>query len=364
MTVAWNLHRLPMADPGDVSAVNDAIVAGAIDPSEIIGVISQPEGTGHARALTMLQLSLLVGSHLGESPDEAVARVPMMMIGLCGGLMSPHHNVITRSETPGVTASGAPRLAVGVAGTRNLEPHELGTAAQANLVAEAVSAAIVDGGMTTDEITCVQIKCPAMTPDRARSLTELPGGSLGAASSASKGASALGIAIALGEISAETVDDHTVNRDRSLFTRRGSVSAGGEQTACRVLAFGNSTTSTSTLQSGCGVMADQLDVSGVLDALADAGLAAPANPLPPGEAARVRQVFVNCGADLTSEVRNRRHTITSDFLSGYAGIVAKAVANAVVGSVVGDPMILASAGAEHQGPPGSNLVTVLLEVDQ
>jgi len=231
------------------------------------------------------------------------------------------------------------------------------------MVAEAVTAAISDGGMTPEDVTCVQIKCPAMTPERARSLSSIPGGSLGAASSASKAASALGIAIGLGEITADVVTDEVVNRDRSLFTLRGSVSAGGEHTACRVLAFGNSTSSTSGLRSGCGVMTDQLDVSGITDALAAAGIDEPSSPLAPADAARVRQVFVNCGADLTGEVRGRRHTINSDFLAGQAGIMAKAVANAVVASVVGDPMILASAGAEHQGPTGANLITVLMEVD-
>ena len=216
--------------------------------------------------------------------------------------------------------------------------------------------------MTPDEIDCVQIKCPAMTPERAKSLTALPGGSLGAASSMSKAASALGIAIALGEISADSVIDDVVNRDRSLFTLRGSVSAGGEHTACRVLAFGNSAGSTSSLRSGSGVMSDQLDVLGVLSALAASGIDSPSNPLAPADASRVRQVFINCGADLTSEVRGRRHTINSDFMAGQAGIMAKAVANAIVAGVVGDPMVLASAGAEHQGRPGSNLITVLSEV--
>ena len=358
----WDLHRLPMSDPGDVTSLEKAIADSTIDPAEIIGVISQPEGTGYARALTMLQLSLLIGQHLDQSPEEVVARVPMMMIGLCGGLMSPHHNVITRTEASSEAATDDPRLAVGVGSTRDLAPEELGTAKQAHMVAEAVASAISDGGMTPDEIDCVQIKCPAMTPERAKSLAAVPGGSLGAASSLSKAASALGIAIALGEISADAVTDDVVNRDRSLFTQRGSVSAGGEHTACRVLAFGNSVASTSSLRSGSGVMSDQLDVSGILSAVNASGIDSPSNPLAPADANRVRQVFINCGADLTSEVRGRRHTINSDFMSGQAGIVAKAVANAIVASVVGDPMVLASAGAEHQGPPGSNLITVLSEV--
>jgi cyanuric acid amidohydrolase len=359
---AWDLHRLPMTDPGDVTSLDAAILGGDINPAEIIGVISQPEGTGYARALTMLQLSLLVGKHLDQSPDDVVDRVPMMMIGLCGGLMSPHHNIITRTDGQGETPTGDPRLAVGVASTRDVEPAELGSAAQAKMVAEAVGAAISDGGMTAEDITCVQIKCPAMTPERAKGLSSIPGGSLGAASSFSKAAAALGIAIALGEVDAEAVTDDVVNRDRSLFTSRGSVSAGGEHTACRVLAFGNSTSSTSTLRSGCGVMTDQLDVKGIMDALGAAGIDQPSNPLAASDASRVRQVFINCGADLTGEVRGRRHTINSDFMAGQAGIMAKAVANAVVASVVGDPMVLASAGAEHQGPLGSNLITVLSEV--
>ena len=37
-------------------------------------------------------------------------------------------------------------------------------------------------------------------------------------------------------------------------------------------------------------------------------------------------------------VPTSRYTIHSDFLAGYTGIMAKAVANAVVASVVGDPI--------------------------
>ncbi len=364
----WDIHRLPMADPGDVSAVSAALDDGRIVAGEVIGVISQPEGTGYARGLTMLVLATLLGRHREQPPEDAIADIPMMMIGLCGGLMSPHHTIITRSDRTPATAveTGEPRLAVGAASTRDLEPDELGTAAQAHLLADAVAAAIADGGMTPDEVTCVQVKCPAMTPGRAQIIRDaggtVPGGSLGAASSASKAASALGIAIALGEVAAGEVTDAVVNVDPSLHTLRGSVSAGGEQTACRVLAFGNSISSRSDLRSGTAVMHDQLDVAGVVRALEAAGIEGAGTPLDAADAARVRQVFVNCGADLTTETRGRRHTMHSDFLAGHAGIMAKAVANAVVASVVGDPMVLASAGAEHQGPPGANLVTAIVEV--
>lgn len=91
---SWDVHRLPMADPGDVSSVDAAITDGTIDPAQVIGVISQTEGTGYARALTTLTLSILLGRYLRESPDEVVDRIPMMMIGLCGGLMRDRKSVV------------------------------------------------------------------------------------------------------------------------------------------------------------------------------------------------------------------------------------------------------------------------------
>ncbi len=290
-----------------------------------------------------------------------------MMIGLCGGLMSPHYTVFTRrSVAPPAQAPGEKRLTVGTANTRVLQPEEYGTLTQVTLVAEAVKAAIVDAGITDlTDVHCVEVKCPAMTPARLVDVDQrgasVVSTNLGQASSLSKGASALGIALALGEVPEERLSDRVINGDHTLFTNRGSVSAGGEQSACRILVMGNSNQSISRYRVGHGVMADQLDVEGVYAALSMSGLKA--KPITPEQQQRIVQVFVNCGADAVGAVRDRRHTIHSDFLSGYAGIIAKAVANAVVASVVGDPMILASAGNEHQGAPGSNLVAAIVEVE-
>jgi cyanuric acid amidohydrolase len=258
-------------------------------------------------------------------------------------------------------------LIIGAANTRVLLPEEYGTLTQIELVAAAVKAAVADAGITDlADIHCVEVKCPAMTParlaDAAQRGKPVVSTNLGQASSLAKGASALGIALALGEVSADQLNDGVINRDRTLYTNRGSVSAGGEQSACRILVMGNSRRSVSRYRVGHGVMTDQLDTTGVYAALATAGLDA-TTPLTPAQQQRVAQLFVNCGADAVSAVRDRRHTIHSDFLAGYAGIVAKAVANAVVASVVGDPMILASAGNEHQGAPGSNLVAAIVAVE-
>jgi cyanuric acid amidohydrolase len=362
------VFRLPMTAPDDMSELKHLLKTQQIAAADIIGIIAQTEGTGYARGYASLCLQLLLSEYLGISPQAVFDRIPMMMIGLCGGLMSPHYTVFTRRRVaPPAQAPSEKRLTIGAANTRMLQPEEYGTLTQIKLVAEAVKAAIVDAGITDlTDVHCVEVKCPAMTPARLADAEQrgasIVSTNLGQASSLSKAASALGIALALGEVREDQLNDGVINRDRALFTDRGSVSAGGEQSACRVLVMGNANHSVSRYRVGHGVMTDQLDVDGVYAALSMAGLKVNSS-LTPEQQQRITQVFVNCGADAVGSVRGRRHTIHSDFLAGYAGIVSKAVANAVVASVVGDPMILASAGNEHQGAPGSNLVAAIIEAE-
>ena len=142
---------------------------------------------------------------------------------------------------------------------------------------------------------------------------------------------------------------------------RGAVAAGGEQVACRVVVVGNVQGAPGRFVSAHGVMKDQLDAAGARRAFSDAGLALRDGSLAEEDRRRVAAVFVNAGADYVTNIRGRRHVLHSDFLAPFAGIQAKAVAHAVVASIVGDTLFLASAGAEHQGPPGANLVCVIAE---
>ena len=361
------VFRAPMAAPDDVSQLRDWIDQGQLKAEEIQGIIAQTEGTGYARGYTSLCMQWVLSQALGISTDAVFERIPLMMIGLCGGLMSPHYTIFSRRSVPAPAQVPADkRLTIGIANTRQLLPEEYGRSIQVHLVAEAVKEAITVAGITDlEDVHGVEIKCPAMTPGRIQEAQDrgatVISTNLGQASSCSKAASALGIGVALGEISVDQISDGVINQDRNLYTHRGSVSAGGEQSACRILVMGNSATSVSAYRVGHGVMQDQLDTQGIHQALKTAGLGG-APPYTPAQQERITQVFVNCGADAVTSVRGRRHTIHSDFLAGYAGIMAKAVANAVVASVVGDTMILASAGFEHQGAPGSNLVAAIVRV--
>jgi cyanuric acid amidohydrolase len=344
----YDLIRCKMDHPGDVSELEKLLNAGTVDVGDIVGIIAQTEGDGYSRGYATLAFEVLLSQKLGWGKQEVFDRIPMMMIGKTGGLMSPHYSIFVRreDETGPFKVKGEKRFTFGVAATRTLLPEEIGTLKQTDLVAEAVKAAMKDAGIIDiADIHCVEIKSP-----------------WGAGGTRSKAASALGVAVALGEVNREVLTEDKINTDHSLYSLKASVSAGQEQVASRVILMGNTESSTSRLFIGSGMMADSLDLDGLGAALRSAGL--DANPtLSKEEQSRVANVFVNCGADALGLIRNRRHTMHTDALAMHAGILAKAVANSLVGSFVGDTMILCSAGSEHQGPQGANLISVVTKVE-
>jgi cyanuric acid amidohydrolase len=340
------VHTVPMASPSDVSAVAQLIDLHELDPRHVVALIAQTEGDGHARGYAALSLRLLFAERLGLTPAEVETRIPMLMIGGTAGLMSPHVTLFVKRPAAAVPG-GPPRLAIGVASTRELQPQELGTRTQALLVAQAVREAMHDAGLEhAEQVACVEMKCPQST--------------LASTTPAhSRGASALGAAIALGEVMADEVSDGAIGRRADLCTERGSASSGQEQTAVRVVMLGQVAGAPGDFVVGRGVMAHALDLAGAQAAFRAAGLALKDGMVVPDHLARIAAVFVNAGADALPDCLGRRHTLHTDLLSAHAGHVAKAVAHASVAGIAQDTLLLANAGAEHQGRPGSNLLCVV-----
>lgn len=360
------VYRLKMNGPDDVSELEKLIEDGTIQPMDISAIIAQTEGDGYARGYSSLSFEVMLSEKMGLSRKEVNERIPMLMIGLTGGLMSPHYTVFTRKEVE-ATETLEKRLALGIKVTRVLLPEEYGTVVQVKEVAKAVKEAMAEAGISAvEDIHCVEVKCPNLTAARVQD-AEARGKSVvsknfAEAGAKSKGASALGVALALGEIQEEDLTDAAICSNWDLYSKVASTSAGNEQVACKVILMGNSTTAVSKFRIGSGVMADTLDVDGAKAAFKAAGLQFD-EVIPQSERDRIATVFINAGADAKGEIRGRRTTMKSDFLAGYAGIVAKAVINAIVGAMIGDTMILASAGFEHQGPLGANLVAAIVRTE-
>jgi len=269
-----------------------------------------------------------------------------VMSGGTEGGLSPHLLVFCREET-GETASG-PRLAIGVGLTRAFTPEEIGRAAQIEETAAAVTLAMKDAGITSPaDVHFVQIKCPLLTKERIEEATRR--GQKTATEDTyhsmalSRGASALGVALALGEI--KDAPETAVCRDWSLYSGVASTSAGVELLRNEIVVLGNAAGWGGDLAIGHDVMKDAIDADAARRVLAKLG----------GETVAV---LAKAEAAPSGAIRGRRHTMLDDS-DIHSTRHARALVGGVLAGVIGDTMLYVSGGAEHQGPAGGGPVAII-----
>jgi cyanuric acid amidohydrolase len=357
--------RVPMAGPDDVSGLRALLDEGALRAEDVIAVLAKTEGNGcvndFTRGYGTLAFQMLLAEALGASRAEVARRVAFVMSGGTEGVLSPHATVFARRAAPMATG-GVRRLAAGIAHTRDFLPEELGRGAQARAVAEGVRAAMREAGITAPaDVHFVQVKCPLLTSERMaearRRGTDVVTADTYESMGYSRGASALGVGLALGEVSEARLDDAAICEDWSLYSGVASTSAGVELMNCEILVLGNSVGAAGDLVIGHAVMQDAIDGEAVRQALRAAGLRVD-GALDPAEAARLVNVFAKAEADPSGYVRRRRHTMLNDSDINNTRH-ARSVVGAVIASIVGDPMVYVSGGAEHQGPPGGGPVAAI-----
>lgn len=332
--------RLATAGPHDTAPLEAAIEKGEIEPSTIVAVVGKTEGNGcvndFTRGYATLALKLLL-------KDQEVA---IVMSGGTEGGLSPHLLVFCVEEAP--APATAKRLAIGTAFTREFRPEELGRQAQIDETAHAVAAAMKAAGIdAASDVHFVQIKCPLLTKERieeaarrgARTATADTYHSM----ALSRGASALGVALALGEIGQAPED--AVCKDWSLHSGVASTSAGIELLCNEIVVLGNSGGWAGDLVIGHDVMKDAIDGEAARRVLAGLG----------GETVAV---LAKAEASPSGEIRGRRHTMLDDS-DIHSTRHARALVGGVLAGVIGDTMLYVSGGAEHQGPPGGGPVAII-----
>jgi cyanuric acid amidohydrolase len=355
-----------MASPNDTSEVIKLLDSGEIDAKDIIAVIGKTEGNGGAndftRGFATQAFQLLLAERLKLPPAEVAKRICFVWSGGTEGVLSPHATLFTRTAQPGKN-SGQARLAMGVSITRDLLPEEVGTLTQVDLVADAVREALSQAGIgNPKDVHYVQVKGPLLTPasiaaaDKrgAQLVTRDPNGSKPYA----RGATALGVAVALGEVERSVVDDGVIARRMDLYSSVASTSAGGELTNCEILLFGNSTSSSSDFVISHGVLRDAIDARSVREVLQTAGVDVDDDK---AKADSVAAVFAKADVSPTGRVRGWRTTMLSDADINYERH-ARAAVGAVIASVTGDPAIFVSGGTEHQCAPGQMPFAAIVRV--
>lgn len=361
-----DMFRLEMSSPDDVSALKKLIDSGEVDARQIIAVLGKTEGNGcvndFTRALSTVSFRHLIAKETGWDEAEVDKKIAFVMSGGTEGVMTPHATIFCKKEVDG-TPLPEKRLTVQSGFTRDFLPEEQGTVAMVEECRRVTLELMQQAGIeSAEDVHFVQIKCPLLTSERIldaqRRGKDVVVHDTYKSMGYNRGASALGVGIALGEIDQSKVSDESICKDWSLYSKVASTSAGIELLNCEIILMGNSFQSVSDYRIGHSVMKDAIDLESVLEAIENSGMQV--NGLPTKEQAQdIANVFAKAEADSTGYVRGRRNTMLTDSDINHTRH-ARAVVNAVIAAVVNDPMVYVSGGAEHQGPDGGGPIAVII----
>ena len=365
MTRQAAVHRVAMRHPADMAGIETLFDTGALDPTRIVAILGKTEGNGcvndFTRAYAVSALATMLASRLGTTPAVVAERVAMVMSGGTEGGLAPHFLLFSVTETDGPPTGG---LAIGTAFTPEFLPEELGRMAQVEATAAAVRAAMADAGIpSVADVHYVQVKCPLLTSER---IAEAEGRGATVAThdtyrsmGLSRGASALGVALALGEVGADRLSDAVIGEDLSLWSGVASASAGVELTRNEIVVLGNSPAWAGRLRIAHDVMQDGIDFPAIQRALRASGLDA-AGQLAPDQRGRLAALLAKAEPSSTGRIRGNRH-IMNDDSDINASRHARALVGGVAAAATGRTDLFISGGAEHQGPDGGGPVAVIVE---
>ncbi len=334
------VRRVPMRHPGDASGVTALIDDGVFAASDIVAILGKTEGNGcvndFTRGYALSALSTALAPRLAIAPEAVAERVAMVMSGGTEGGLSPHFLVFA-AAAGGQPRGGRKALAIGTAATDPLRPEQLGRMPQVTATAAAVRAAMSRAKIIDEaDVHWVQVKCPLLTSERIAEAeargTRTATADTYASMALSRGAAALGVAVA-------------------------SSSAGIELMHNEVIVLGNSAAWSGNRVIASGVMRDAIDLPAVAGVLRDLDFAV-TGQLREVEAARIDAVLAKAEASRSGMIRGARH-IMEDDSDIQASRHARALVGGVLAAAIGRTDLFVSGGAEHQGPDGGGPIAVI-----
>jgi barbiturase len=361
------VRKVPILNVSDASGLADLIDDGVIEADRVIAVIGKTEGNGGVNDYTRIIADhafreVLVAK--GSRSAEDVSQIPIVWSGGTDGVISPHATIFATVPADRAEQTDEPRLTVGFAMSEQLLPEDIGRVAMVSKVADAVKVAMERAGITdTADVHYVQTKTPLLTIHTIRDAksrgktvwTEHTHESM----DLSNGCTALGVAVALGEIEMPTDADVMHNRD--LYSAVASCSSGVELDQAQVVVVGNARGVGGRYRIGHSVMTDALDQDGIWAAIKDAGLDLPDRPRSSDLKGRLVNVFLKCEVSGDGMVHGRRNAMLDDSDVHWHRQIKSAVGG-VTAAVTGDPAVFVSVSAAHQGPDGGGPVAAIVDL--
>jgi cyanuric acid amidohydrolase len=364
--MAIEVAKVELKTVQDASGLNSCIQNGKFTADQVIAVIGKTEGNGGVNDFTRILADQAFRRALlknGRRIEQEVAQIPMVWSGGCDGIITPHATIFARNEKTGPTSKF--RLAIGTSMSAVLLPEDIGRPAMVEKVAAAVKAAMRNAGIDDPkDVHYVQTKTPLLTIDSVRdaeSRGQHVACELHDSMGVSNGTTALGIAVALGEVTMPKAED--ICRNLDLYSSVASCSSGVELTQAQIVLLGNKPGAGGRYRIGHSVMKDALDIDGIYDAIRNAGLELPARPRAEDLGERLVNCFIKCEADRTGILRGRRQIMLDDS-DVHHHRHSKAAVGGVAAAAIGDPAVFVSVDAMHQGPQGGGPVIAIIDVGE
>ncbi|MET9067569.1 cyanuric acid amidohydrolase [Streptosporangium sandarakinum] len=356
------VRKVAIESVTDASGLARLIDDGVIEAHRVLAVIGKTEGNGGVNDYTRILADRAFREVLAAKGHPSPESVPLVWSGGTDGVLSPHATVF--ATTANAEPSDEPRLSVGIAMSDVILPEDIGRPAMIEKVAAGVREAMKTAGIDDPaDVHYVQTKTPLLTLatiEDARSRgKEVVTDDTGASMDISNSTTALGVAVALGEI--ETPSADRIHRDLSLYSSVASCSSGVELDRAQIVVVGNVRGIGGRYRVGHSVMRDALDADGIWAAIRSSGIELPERPHPSDLGGRLVNVFMKCEADPSGRVRGRRNIMLDDSDVHWHRQI-KAAVGGVAASVTGDPAVFVSVAAVHQGPSGGGPVAAIADL--
>lgn len=354
MNWSYDLWIISTAYPGDTSGINQKLLE--FPDFQVVAIMGKTEGNG---CVNDFSRTLAINSYTSFFKQFEYEMPILIMSGGTEGVLSPHISAFVRRPTTTNDKEG-PALTVGISHSPKINIEDIGRVSQVELVSQAVLEAMEKADIDQPEdVHFVQIKCPILNSDDLESArnanTELITNDPYSSMSYSRGASALGVAVALGEVKLSMIKNSDICNNSSIFSSVASVSAGAELKNCDVLLIGNSAHVKGSLTISHGSMLNPIDLTSLIQVLESSGCN---YALKNNSQTIFKQIFAKAGP--VTSVRGRRTTMYSDSDINSTRH-ARATVGGLISGITNETMIYVSGGAEHQGPKDGGPVALVVE---
>jgi ring-opening amidohydrolase-like protein len=364
--MAVEVAKVIINSVADASGLEECFRKGQFTADEVIAVIGKTEGNGGVNDFTRILADRAFREVIlknGTRSEAEVSQIPLVWSGGCDGVITPHATVFARNSKKGTP--GKSRLVVGQAMSPQILPEDIGRLAMVEKVAIGVKQAMKNAGITDPkDVHYVQTKTPLLTVDAVQD-AERRGQTVACdvheSMGVSNGTTGLGIAVALGEVTDPKQED--VCRNLDLYSSVASCSSGVELDRAQIVLLGNADGAGGRYRIGHSVMDDALDIDGIYESIADAGLELPERPRASDLGDKVVNCFMKCEADRRAVLRGRRQIMLDDSdVSWHRHI--KAAVGGIAAMAIGDPAVFVSVDAMHQGPQGGGPVIAVVDLGE